>query len=444
MKTIAIYLFFTLLALAPTCSRESGQRTTESPNSKKTERLVPQEYSVVLPSKKANTAKPGAGETCCRENESYQPDPDNLDYFGTRHIRVNFHFMYDGNGKNNVPKEIAEKRAKRILHSANHKFRDNCHLSLPQNNDIPALPIQIQLVLTPRPDDPKDTGIYFHDDEDMYYYVKRGKNENRGRQDVIKKYGVQLDTVMNIFIMPHHPDSVKSKYYKSDVTGLAMRRLGAIKVAGWHINPNAASSEIAKNLNHEVGHMLGLNHSWTRNDGCDDTPSHPNCWHYTKNGSVCDSLISNNLMDYNAGKCALSPCQIGKMHLNLSTEGKRVRRYLEPRFCKLDGRNSVIITDSLHWAGAKDMRGDVTIADGGILNISCRVSMPEFGQITVMPGGKLILNNNKFHNACGYEWKGIKVYKQRKKRGEVIVNGEPTFENAADFDFEPVTFNPNK
>ena len=439
MKTIAIYLFFALLALAPTCSRETSQGSTENKNTKDTERVVPKEYNVILPHKSAKATTPSKGESCCRENVSYQPDPENLDYFGTRHIRVNVHFMYDSNGKNNVPKEIAVKRAQQILRSANHKFRDNCRMSLPQNNTTPRLPIQIQLALTPRPGVPDDIGIYFHDDDDMYYYVKRGKNENRGRQDVIKKYGVQLDTVMNIFIMPHHPDSVKSKKYKADITGLAMRSLGAIKIAGWHINPNAASSEVAKNLNHEVGHMLGLNHSWTRSDGCDDTPPHPNCWHYTKNGSVCDSLISNNLMDYNAGKCALTPCQIGKMHMNLSTEGRKVRNYLEPRFCSFDARNSVIITDSLHWAGAKDMRGDVTIADGGILKISCRVSMPELGQITVMPGAKLILNNNKIHNACGYEWKGIKVYKQKKKTGEVVINGEPIFENTPQINLEAVT-----
>ena len=144
-------------------------------------------------------------------------------------------------------------------------------------------------------------------------------------------------------------------------------------------------------------------------------------------------------MDYNAGKCALTPCQIGKMHMNLSTEGRKVRNYLEPRFCSFDARNSVIITDSLHWAGAKDMRGDVTIADGGILKISCRVSMPELGQITVMPGAKLILNNNKIHNACGYEWKGIKVYKQKKKTGKVVINGEPIFENTPQINLEAVT-----
>ena len=440
MKTIAIYLFFALLALAPTCSREASERTTESETVKTTERIVPKAYDVVSPHKITKATQPGAGESCCLENESYQPDPEHLEYFGKRYVRVNVHFMYDGNGENNVSKETAVKKVKDVLRSANGRLRDNCKLSLPQNNDIPKLPIQIELVLTPQPGVPDDTGIYFHDDDDMYFFVKRGKNENRGRREIIKKYGVQLDTVLNLFIMPHHPDSVNSKYYKADITGIAMRSLGAIKVAGWHANPKRPYWELSKNLNHEVGHILGLNHSWTRNDGCEDTPPHPNCWHYTKNGSVCDSLISNNLMDYNAGKCALSPCQIGKMHMNLSIEGKRVRNYLEPRFCKLEGKRSVVITDSLHWKGAKDMLGDITIADGGVLEMSCRVSMPAMGQITVMPGGKLILNNTKLHNACGYEWKGIKVYKRRKKTGEVVMNGNPIFENTPEINLEPEMF----
>jgi len=128
------------------------------------------------------------------------------------------------------------------------------------------------------------------------------------------------------------------------------------------------------------------------------------------------------------------------MHLNLSTEGKRVRNYLDPRFCKLEGIRSIVVSDSLHWKGAKDFRGDITIADGGVLMMSCRVSMPALGQIRVMPGGKLILNNNKLHNACGYEWKGIKVYRQKKKQGEVVMNGDVVIENTADFSLEPVRF----
>lgn len=431
MKIIFISLVFALFALTPTCQRESGQRIDSTVS-------VPQEYNIVTPIPMKDVLRDT--EFCCNDKSSYIPDPDNLDYFGTRVIRVNFHFMYNGEGKNNVPKEIAEKRAKAVLAGANAKMRDNCRMKLPQGNNTPDLPIQLKMVLTPKPNVPGDTGVYFHDDEELYYFVKRGKNENRSRREVIKKYGVQLDTVLNIFIMPHHPDSVKSKQYKADVTGIALRSTGAIKIAGWHINPDAHSYELAKIYNHEVGHILGLNHAWTRSDGCDDTPQHPNCWHFTKNGSVCDSLISNNVMDYNSGMCAWTPCQLGKMHYNLSTEGRKVRNYLEPNFCKFDGRNNAFVSDSLHWKGAKDMRGNVTIGDGGVLTASCRVSMPESGKIIVLPGGTLILNGNRIHNACGYEWGGIKVYKNGNKVGKVILNGEPVFENTGEINFEAVRY----
>jgi len=68
---------------------------------------------------------------------------------------------------------------------------------------------------------------------------------------------------------------IKSKHYKADVTGIALRSSGAVKIAGWHANAETPYWELSKNLNHELGHILGLSHSWTRNDGCDDTPPHP-------------------------------------------------------------------------------------------------------------------------------------------------------------------------
>lgn len=382
--------------------------------------------------------KAGKGMACCNEQESYEPDSAYLgpQFFPAKFVRINFHFMYDGKGENNVPKEIARKKAIDVVKDANHKFRDNCSMNLPLGNNTAEFPVQIQYEITPQSDVPGDDGIYFHDDEELYYYVKRGKNENRPNRAVIEKYGIGLDSILNIFIMPHHPDSVKSKYYKSDVTGIALRN--AIKMSGWHANAKTKSWELSKNFNHEVGHILSLRHSWTRNDGCDDTPPHPNCWWYTKNGSHCDSLVSNNVMDYNAGKCAVTPCQIARMHRVLSVEGRLQRNFLKPLHCEFEGWRSMIITDSVHWAGARDVRGNITIAEGGTLMMSCRVSMPPTSTITVMPGAKLILNNNRLHNACGKEWNGIKVYRKGKKKGMVLMNGEPVFENTLSFDLEPV------
>ncbi len=414
--TIFTFPFFLMLSCTP--------KNTPLPEN------VPTSMEVVSAPIKDPNVKTEKPNICCTDNESYIPDPDNLDYFAKRYVRVNVHVMYDGEGKNNIPKTVARKKMEEIIFFANIKMRDNCKMNLPQGNDTPVLPTEVRMKLTPpRPGMPDSTAIYFHDDEELYAFIKRGKNENRGRKEVIEKYGVQLDSVLNIFIMPHHPDSIKSKRYKSDVTGIALLRHSALKIAGFHANPQTPVWEFSKTVNHEVGHMLSLNHSWRKSDGCDDTPPHANCWHYTNNGSECDSLVSNNLMDYNAENCALTPCQIGRMHKVLSMEKYPQRKWLIPTFCRYDARKDVTILDSVHFAGAKDIFGDVIIGDGGVLTVSCRLSLPEGGKITVLPGGKLILNNNKLHNACGYAWKGIRVLSENGRKGEVEMPGNPIFEN---------------
>lgn len=418
MKFLTFYLSFAfLIIIAPTCTRKTAD-------------VVPQSYeqttkSVPLVPEPAA----GNGQACCRATDSYIPPMEASPEFPVRKIRVNFHVMYDGKGENNIPKEKARKIVKDILYYANIKWKDNCKLNLPPGNVIPDLPINLLLQLTPQPDVPGDTGIYLHDDEELCYYIKGGRNDNRSRTEVIKKYGIGIDSILNVFVMPHHPDSIKSSKYRADIAGIALRRSGALKISGWHANPETKPWETAKNLNHEVAHMLTLNHSWYKNDGCDDTMPNPNCWWQTNNGSACDSLYSNNLMDYNAGSCALSPCQIGRMHRCLSLEKDKQRRWLVPEFCAFNPLNNITVTDSLHWAGAKDLTGNITVADGGVLMLSCRVSMAEYAEINVLPGGKLILNNNRIHNACGKQWGGINIYKNRRKTGEVVRNGSPVFEN---------------
>ena len=63
---------------------------------------------------------------------------------------------------------------------------------------------------------------------------------------------------------------------------------------------------------HELGHSLGLLHTWNQDDGCDDTPRNAGCW-----GDTC----SNNMMDYNASQSALTACQLGIIHYYLYVIG---------------------------------------------------------------------------------------------------------------------------
>lgn len=104
---------------------------------------------------------------------------------------------------------------------------------------------------------------------------------------------------------------------------------------------NNASSTI----NHEIGHLLNLWHTWRSDDGCNDTkkgfpyqkvvPSgtcpedRANCYAYDPSipgcmAKPCDdwSKISNNFMDHSGyARNGMTKCQIGRMNKNLKTFG---------------------------------------------------------------------------------------------------------------------------
>ncbi len=368
----------------------------------------------------------------CRNYESYIPDKNHLKHFPRKTLRLNFHFMRNAEGKENFSEAEGREFAKKMIKSANFALWQNNKMHLPEGNNTPVITAKYKFILHSDLNPDIEESIYFHDDPDLYYFVKTGKDRNNFKRDVYKKYGKHTEEAINIFIMPHHPDSIASPSYKPTHTGIAFPSDGWAKLCGCYYQTkykNKSHYHCAKLLNHEVGHILGLRHTWGGNDGCDDTPNNPNCWSTNPNQPPCDGVVSNNLMDYNHSQNAWTPCQIGIVHKNLSNKKHFTRKYIEKKWCENDPNQLIEIDKNIIWSGSRDLHGGIVILPGGSLTLQCRVHLPKDARITVKAGGTLILDGCTIENDCGDKWKGIVVQQIRKSKGKIIFKNNPTIKD---------------
>ena len=364
---------------------------------------------------------PTGFRSTCSEALNYAPDLDRpLEYY-QQQIRINVHFMDAEDGKFNFERKEGVPYFKQMMDNAIMRLRVNEKMNLPEGNDTPVLPANYTYKLTDMDTEIGRSPFAFHKDQELYWFLSKGGNRNNSSKKVLEKYQQDEGEVLNIFIQPTHPDSVASKTYKVDRTGIAMGT--NVKIAGVYEKGDPAWKH-ATNLNHEIAHVLGLSHSWYRNDGCDDTPPNNNCWSSSKTRKC-----SNNMMDYNSSQMALTPCQIGRMHRNFHRAESKQRKLLVPIWCEEDETQTIIIDEDRQWLGSKDLMNDVVVKEGVTLEIYCRVSMAAGRKITVEAGATLKLYNAKLHNDCGDTWEGIDLQSTKNKSGKIELYGECVIEN---------------
>ena len=372
----------------------------------------------------------------CGKKENYIPDADHIEHTPVKIIRMNFHVMNNSNGKGNIDEKTGVEFIKQVFKTSNWKLKSNRKMNLPPGNDTPVLPPRYQYKIVGMPDDPNDDGIYFHNDDELYFMIAGGRDQNNFDREVYNKYGVQKDSVLNVFVMADHIDSLKSKTYRSASRGVGfgkwLKVVGFLKNSKKFRNKNGKRENIGKYssmrlLNHEVGHCVGLRHTWKGNDGCDDTPNHSNCWNKKKT-PPCNEYWSNNFMDYNAHASAWSPCQIGTIHHNFHRRSS-IRDMLEKTWCTFNPEAITEVNESINWLGSKDLEGNIFIGPTGKLRVTCKVSLPAGAKIKIWPGGELILDGGTLYNDCGQEWEGIEIMKKGGQEGKVVVGPNSEINN---------------
>jgi len=264
--------------------------------------------------------------------------------------------------------------------------------------------------------------IYEVTDDDLYYYITRGRNRNNYNKDVINTYSRDRESALNIFAMPHHPDSIASPTYNPSRVGISLGT--ALKISGITQGPKEDVWKMAPLYNHEIGHTLGLRHSWYKNDGCDDTPPNPNCYS-SKGDGKCKGPTSNNMMDYNHSQRALTPCQIGVASKYLHNPRSKVRPLVVKDWCKLDLTKSLIVKRDLHLDRHADLKGDIIVKSGATLRLSCIINMPRDSKIIVEAGATLELNGCRIQNDCGDSWYGIELLESGSKKATLATLGNP-------------------
>jgi hypothetical protein len=358
----------------------------------------------------------------CNLSDSYIPIA--TEYTPVKKVRLSIHIMQknDGTGNfQNIP-EHKDWIQNQIMRDVNLKME---HL------DRMKIPTASRYIQDSRIRYIVDT-IYFHRDLlgwDMYcpkYFMMECKLCNSFGDSLYSKYVVKNDKVRNKN-NSLHPFFGENQTGKGLANGVGEKQW--ILISGCYFYYLEQNFWLPSGLiRHELGHSLGLYHTWNEEDFCSDTPMNKGCW----NGDSC----SNNMMDYNADQSSLTECQLGRMHYFLSGKNGNISETVIPDYCYYDISTIEIFDgDTVKWFCEKRFQGNILLHRNAVLNIFCLISLPKGSAIFFEKKSKLILSGGKITNLCKEKWEGF--YLENKKinikdlidKGYIEIRGGGLIEN---------------
>ncbi len=361
----------------------------------------------------------------CDQSANYAPDEIYPEHRPITTIYLNFHFMQknDGSGNFNATDDgdpqnpdtwhTGYQVAELILNQANQKLANNQQMNLfLGNTPPPALQTQFRYELYTDPNDPNDTGVYFHQSTVDYFYCLNGSCNACTKKN---QFSIHRDRVIDIFFLEQNvtnPTNGGHTYTICNNTPGHAVALASLWAYHTDNNSNTGWWDFSGLLNHEIGHILlqagnSSGHSFASPTcgGIDINVSAEN------NGGDEWNSGSNNVMGYNQVQDAITPCQLGIMHQNLTT---RNWTFVKEDFCDIDQNTPPLLVDApnttIVWNSARNMKSDIRITPLTTLEIRCEIGMPKDAKIIVERGATLIVNEGIITSACEDSWTGIEVW----------------------------------